>query len=176
MIKKGLLLSEKIKILCIVVFAMFLNQSCSQTKQYNISDLKSLNATHSIKNQKLTVVYDTLISNKDYYNKTDDIIVTFIDKENEDIYKIEVTMTDFEIFKRNKPNYGVLKGYMFLDNMPILLFGDINKDLFNVLEKPKKGVMNFDKSKEKSAPLIYEPQYFNFLLEKDSLKSKGISY
>jgi len=175
MIKEGLLKSEKIKTLCLIMFIVVFTQCSVQKIEYNIDDVKSIKATHSVKNKSLFKVYDTIISNKQFYNKTDDVIILFIEKKDKGIYEIGSTLTEFMLFKKNMPRYGKLKGHMFFNKLPVLLFGDITKELFQKLKDPKKGLLYYKREKG-LPPLIYEPVYFNFKLENNDLESKGVSY
>ena len=100
------------------------------------------------------------------FNKSSNVVVLYLEREQKSSYKLSITKTDFELFRENKSDYyfSKIKGYLQYDNLLVLLYGDIDEALFKKKNvKLVKGIMFL--KKEISPPIIYEPSFLEYKIQ-----------
>ncbi|MFH6963713.1 hypothetical protein ACHRVK_15595 [Flavobacterium plurextorum] len=147
------------RVIPLIVFVMI--SSCqTENKDVSYKELLNLNSTHEIKKSILTKTLNEVLNDTVNYSKYDYPILLIISEKLSTKYKVCVSKTDYNIFKSSRPDtFSKLIGYSIYKDIPVLLFGDSNKnvitleniDFYNVLGKmPEYGRGN--------PPIIFEPR------------------
>jgi hypothetical protein len=78
-----------------------------------------------------------------------------------------ISKTDYEIFKGDRPdNFKDLKGYSSYKKIPVLLFGDIDKNFFKKSDATFYNILgDMPKYDINHPPITYEPRMICFKLK-----------
>jgi len=137
--------------------------------------LRNLKDTHIVKNDLVLRVLDSIYNKKDIYDTKDGTIIFYAKEEQKYNYSISSCITNFDLFKKNMPVYGELIGHLKYKDKVVLLFGDIDQNLFEKTSQIEKALMYF-KKKSNIPPPIYDPVYLDFEIKNDSLHLKNIGW
>ena len=146
-----------------IVFSLLVlfTSSCKE-KDYTYESFLKLDSSHKLSNQKVkTYIEEYIGRNSDYeYYKTNTGLIV-IDKKN-DSYNICMTIVDYKIFKENRgENFKEVQGYTKINELPVLLFGDID-DIFTIIKgssAKKKLLGELPVFSVENPPIIFEPTY-----------------
>lgn len=119
----------KSKILFIAIFGI-LFWSC-KAQEVNSKDLKKIEPTHIINNEKIIKILEDLEQKKELFsNKSDCIYLDFKKYQSDDflILATQLSFLDYKILSYN--NKKKLKGYFHYDGKIVLLYGYLDKSLF----------------------------------------------
>ena len=166
--EKGLYIFAKINLLL-----LFLNPSISlgQKIYYSVEDLKNLEETHIIRDNKIDKILSQLLKKREQISdSSDNVIVLFIQKEKE-VFKVSTTITNFTLLKENFPKkLGRIKGYFEYQKFLVLMFGKINQHHFQFNSRKKSNILRAEKRPKNMPPPIYEPIFLNFSLNEKEVK------
>ena len=125
------------KYLCILLM-FILVQGCAK-HEYNIEEIDKMKPTHVIISDSLLELFNKF-DNLGKYDDNSDIYVLYIKKDKQN-YNTSIAKTSFSTFKRERLSlfyFKELKGYSFYKRTPILLFGDIDSEIFKPVEIDKE--------------------------------------
>lgn len=148
----------QMKTIGILIFLILTLNSC-KTKNTSYDELLALEKTHSFTNAELEKSIEQILKDSINYRNFKSPIILVIIKKNMPNYEVCISRTDYNAFKRNRPDdFNTLKGYLNYKEIPILLFGDIDKffkrnnaDFYNVLGNMPEYTLD-------NPPAIYEPR------------------
>lgn len=147
----------KIIILSIITVCMF--TKC-KNREYSYDQLKNMRSTHKIQSLDLQDKIEKTLKDKENFGEFEDEIIILFIKKKIKTYEICISITEFNTFKNYRPDlYNDLKGYLNFQNVPVLLFGNMDEvfyvknkvDFHNVLGKLPE--YNLD-----NPPIVYEPK------------------
>lgn len=146
---------------CIILFCCLLICSCSR-KTFSIHEIES-SPSYLITNDNISVIVNDL--EEEYKNDVrKDVYIIYFEKIENDSISFDICKTNFDLFKthHNRMYYFKrLKGYAMINNLPILIFGDINNDVLKKIGKIKNILQTENK---KPVPSIYEPNFKKYYL------------
>ena len=159
----------KSKILFIAIFGI-LFWSC-KAQEINSKDLKKIEPTHIINNEKIIEILDNLEEKKELFsNKSECIYLDFKKYQSDDflILATQLSFLDYKILSHN--NKRKLRGYFHYHGKVVLLHGYVDKSLFiaNAIK-----VINITKSSYKvdkdHPPIFLHLNFIKFHLENNLL-------
>lgn len=148
----------------LIILVLSLSFVGCKSQTYTYDDLKELKPTHQIQNRELLTSLKELIVDQKYFGDFDTkIIVLNMDKRSED-YNICVTVTDYETFKDYRPDMFIkLKGYCNYNDIPMLLFGDVDGSFYKNLDNDFYDVVGkLPVYTKDNPPTVYDPQIICF--------------
>ncbi|MBN9284870.1 MULTISPECIES: hypothetical protein [unclassified Flavobacterium] len=172
MMKKGVLTERKNNILLFFILIIFFGCSCYDKQNFTIETINRLSSTHTINNSLIKNILYQIDTNKVAFDDSADIIVLHIEKIKKKDYKLSLTKTEFAFFKKYKSDYyfKTLKGYTDYENKKVLLYGDIDANLFQKTDETFVDFMKYPVLKNKSeTPIIYEPTFIDFTINNNKL-------
>lgn len=136
---------------------------CS-AQTYNYDDFLKLESTHKIQSKELLNSLKELITDNNYFGSFEsEVIVINMEKRSKD-YNICVTVTDYKIFKNYRPDlFKKLKGYTKYEDIPVLLFGNVDDSFYKDLNKDFYDVVgDLPVYTKDNPPTVYDPKIVCF--------------
>lgn len=158
MIKTEMLKDRILLLLILIIF-----KSCGIKKEFDYQDFAILDSTHKLVDHKVEkYMLDYLARNSDFKDYNTDTGIIFINKYNEDNYSICASFVNYMRFKKNrKKYYKNFKGYIKINEVNFLLFGDI-ENFFQRTDKVtfENRILGDEPMFNKNNPaIIFEPNY-----------------
>lgn len=149
----------KTTIIILSTVALYTFSGC-KSDGYSYIQLRNTKPTHTIQSLDLESKIKTVLTDKKNFEELESEVILLFIQKNKENYEICISRTDYDTFKNYRPDlYNDLKGYSSFQNIPVLLFGNIDKTFFkkndvafhNILGKlPEYNIEN--------PPIIYEPR------------------
>lgn len=153
--------------------------SCVNQKEYTFDEFKSLKPTHKVVDSIILKPIEDLFFEKKLLstnkNECGEIYINYNKLNN--TYKIQVSTTDFYIEKNNlfDTKHYRLEGYFTFQNIPFLLYGEIDSFFDNTDNQKVKDIFYLKKTFKGILP-IYEPSIYEYELQNGKLKFNGEIY
>ncbi|HRZ33121.1 MAG TPA: hypothetical protein P5188_12480 [Flavobacterium sp.] len=155
----------------------FMFFGCCNQKEYTFNQIKNLKSTHIIKDSLIISEIEKLIDSRKLDVGKNELIVIKLYKQDKlkQIYNFEITKSFFTIeqrrFKEKKSTQNDFKGYLYNNDMVILLYGDV-EEFFEVKKNSKpKNIFYVKKNRfeKEQIVIIYDPRIFKYEIRKGKL-------
>lgn len=150
-------LSRKNIIVCIS-FIIILNSCKPAAVSYK--ELQKMDSTHMVNNHNLVDSINEILKDSVNFGKFEHQIIILIIEKKEKNYEVCISRTDYNVFKSHRPDaYDILKGYSNYQNIPILLFGDIDSTFFKRKDNEFYNILGeLPVYNLENPPILYEPR------------------
>lgn len=119
----------KTTIITLSTVALYTFSGC-KSDGYSYLQLRNTKPTHTIQSLDLESKIKTVLTDKKNFEELESSNTPVYSKNKEN-YEICISRTDYDTFKNYRPDlYNDLKGYSSFQNIPVLLFGNIDKTFF----------------------------------------------
>jgi len=148
----------------ILILFAFIITGIFNIQAQNYSDFLKLKPTHEIKSESLLASLQELLFDNEIFGQFEsDIVVIKVEKEKSES-SICVSKTDFVTFKDYRPDFfEQLKGYADYKGLRILLFGEMNEELYRKLDTKFYDIIGPSPVYTKDfPPTVYEPKIVCF--------------